>query len=89
MASRSTDPKIRPEPLAIPNLDRVVVVGTSGSGKTTLARALASQFDVPFIEMDALLCIECHAKQPEHNQLKNHPDYGDYLRIKNEIPIAK
>jgi adenylate kinase family enzyme len=54
MASHSSDTKNRPEPPAFTRLDRVVVVGTSGSGKTTLARALASRFDVPFIEMDAL-----------------------------------
>jgi adenylate kinase family enzyme len=33
---------------------RIVVVGTSGSGKTTLARALAGQFALPYIELDAL-----------------------------------
>jgi adenylate kinase family enzyme len=33
---------------------RIVVVGTSGSGKTTLAKALAAQFALPYIELDAL-----------------------------------
>jgi adenylate kinase family enzyme len=33
---------------------RIVVVGTSGSGKTTLAKALAAQFALPYIELDAV-----------------------------------
>jgi hypothetical protein len=33
---------------------RVNVVGTSCSGKTTLARAVAKQFGLPYVELDAL-----------------------------------
>ena len=33
---------------------RVVVVGVTGSGKSTLAEKLANQFDMYFIELDAL-----------------------------------
>jgi adenylate kinase family enzyme len=33
---------------------RIAVVGTSGSGKTTLAKALATQFAIPHIELDAV-----------------------------------
>lgn len=33
---------------------RINVVGTSGSGKSTLARRLASELQVPYIEMDRL-----------------------------------
>jgi adenylate kinase family enzyme len=33
---------------------RVSVIGTSGSGKTTLGRRIASAFDLPFIEIDAI-----------------------------------
>jgi adenylate kinase family enzyme len=33
---------------------RIAVVGTSGSGKTTLAKALATQFAIPRIELDAV-----------------------------------
>jgi len=25
------------------------------------------------------LCIRCHAEEPNHEHLKNHPDYKDYL----------
>jgi len=32
-----------------------VVSSTSGSGKTTVARALACRFDVPYVELDALV----------------------------------
>jgi adenylate kinase family enzyme len=32
---------------------RIAVVGTSGSGKTTLVKALAAQFAIPHIELDA------------------------------------
>jgi hypothetical protein len=35
-------------------LTRVNVVGASGSGKSTFAKQLASQLDLPMIEMDAL-----------------------------------
>jgi adenylate kinase family enzyme len=34
--------------------NRVVVVGVTGSGKSTLAEKLARQFDMNFIELDAL-----------------------------------
>jgi hypothetical protein len=27
------------------------------------------------------VCIECHSKEPEHNRLKYHPDYNEFLRI--------
>ncbi len=33
---------------------RIVVVGTTGSGKSTLAAALAAQYAVPYVELDAL-----------------------------------
>ncbi|MDN2488335.1 (d)CMP kinase [Kosakonia sacchari] len=33
---------------------RINVIGTSGSGKSTLAKRLASQLNVPYIEMDLL-----------------------------------
>ena len=33
---------------------RVIVVGTTGSGKSTLAEELSKQFDLDFIELDAL-----------------------------------
>ena len=33
---------------------RIVVIGTSGAGKTTLARAIARQFRLPHIELDAI-----------------------------------
>ena len=33
---------------------RISVVGTSGSGKTTLAKQIATRFDIPFIELDAI-----------------------------------
>lgn len=33
---------------------RLIILGTSGSGKTTLAKALATLFDCPFVELDAL-----------------------------------
>ena len=33
---------------------RIVVIGTSGAGKTTLAQAIAKQFRVPHIELDAI-----------------------------------
>jgi adenylate kinase family enzyme len=38
----------------MPDLTRVVVVGTSGSGKTTFARHLAESIDSPHVELDAL-----------------------------------
>ncbi|WP_461534869.1 shikimate kinase [Spongorhabdus nitratireducens] len=33
---------------------RINVIGTSGSGKSTLSKRLASQLDIPYIEMDQL-----------------------------------
>ena len=27
------------------------------------------------------LCIKCHAEEPQHQHLRNHPDYVEYLRI--------
>lgn len=27
------------------------------------------------------LCIKCHAEEPQHQRLRNHPDYAEYLRI--------
>jgi adenylate kinase family enzyme len=33
---------------------RIAVVGTTGSGKTTIASALASLYDLPHVELDAL-----------------------------------
>ena len=33
---------------------RVHVIGTTGSGKSTLGARLAAQFEVPFVELDAL-----------------------------------
>lgn len=33
---------------------RIIVVGTSGSGKTTLAHHLATRWNVPHVELDAL-----------------------------------
>jgi adenylate kinase family enzyme len=33
---------------------RIIIVGTSGSGKSTLAEALASELDIPRIELDEL-----------------------------------
>ena len=27
------------------------------------------------------LCIKCHAEEPQHQHLRNHPDYAEYLRI--------
>lgn len=33
---------------------KVLIVGTSGAGKTTLARALAQEWKIPHVELDAL-----------------------------------
>jgi adenylate kinase family enzyme len=38
----------------LPDLSRVVVIGTSCSGKTTFARCLARRLDAPHVELDAL-----------------------------------
>jgi adenylate kinase family enzyme len=38
----------------LPELDRVVVVGTSGSGKSTTGRRLAAKLNAPFVELDEL-----------------------------------
>jgi len=32
-----------------------------------------------------VLCIECHAKQPEHSRLRFSPDYSNFLKIKSNI----
>jgi adenylate kinase family enzyme len=39
----------------MPEMKRVVVVGSSGSGKTTLARNIHQLADLPFLEMDAVM----------------------------------
>jgi hypothetical protein len=36
-------------------VERVVVIGNSGGGKSGIARALAARFDLPHVEIDALL----------------------------------
>jgi len=39
---------------ALPEPQRVVVVGTSGSGKSTTGSRLAAKLEVPFVELDEL-----------------------------------
>jgi adenylate kinase family enzyme len=36
-------------------MQRVVVIGNSGGGKSAIARALARRFDLPWVDVDALL----------------------------------
>jgi adenylate kinase family enzyme len=36
-------------------MERVVVIGNSGGGKSTLARKMARRFDLPHVELDALV----------------------------------
>jgi adenylate kinase family enzyme len=45
---------------------RIVVVGTPGAGKTTLARRIATQLELPHIELDAINW------QPEWRDLTRH-----------------
>ena len=43
---------------------RIVIFGNSGSGKTTMARALATQYGLPHLDLDSLAWSETAVRRP-------------------------
>jgi adenylate kinase family enzyme len=44
---------------------RILIIGNSGSGKTTMARALAAQWGVPVLSLDAIAWAEGVQRRPQ------------------------